>query len=471
MLIQILKNLWSKEKTGIFLFAYILCVVFYTLFSRAEGFFEAHYDLFWSYKMWIHGDAQMGWEIVLNIALFMPVGFMLAAWKNEWSVRRRLCWSVVLCCLISVGIEVSQLVFRLGTFEFDDILNNTVGGAAGCLCYFLFIKIAGIDAIHRLIRTDINLNRIISGICCLFVIVAVLECATTDKSQTNYENWFSFQLDDVQLIDDQITLSGFCFGYEYSPVTHLELGDDRFDTASYELILQSTADQSEVELDVKRGLSRPDVNEYYSCEADYTAVGFTATADASAVSNDTEYEVIVCSDGRTINTGTYIRDGLIEYFAVADSPNLDVRGTDLEEIVNNGYLRVYRSDKHCAVYQYDGDLYWIVDSDFDFESDGSTYIQYQLHTTQPDNIPIRRTINDWYWDNIGFNFESREITGDINCGKYRVATRRLPTEYSIASIVTGYHKDGKWIWQEYFRPILSGTDLNVLHDKKGTDLE
>ena len=102
-------------------------------------------------------------------------------------------------------------------------------------------------------------------------------------------------------------------------------------------------------------------------------------------------------------------------------------------------------------YQRNGALYWIVDEYFNFEEDGSTYIQYQLWTTQTENLPKHRLENNWLWDNIGGNFEDYEIKDDF--GPYRVMKRELPKEYSITSIVTGYYKDGKWIWQEYFRPI------------------
>lgn len=80
-----------------------------------------------------------------------------------------------------------------------------------------------------------------------------------------------------------------------------------------------------------------------------------------------------------------------------------------------------------------------------------SYIQYQLWTTQTEKLPQERLDNNWLWDNIGGNFEEYEMQSDF--GEYRVMRRELPTEYAITAIVTGYHKDGKWIWRNYFRPI------------------
>ena len=123
----------------------------------------------------------------------------------------------------------------------------------------------------------------------------------------------------------------------------------------------------------------------------------------------------------------------------------------LKEIVEEGTLRVYRPDYHCWVYQVGNALYWIVDQEFNFEDDGTTYIQYQLYTTQKDKLPQKRIENGWFWDNIGGHFEDYELQGDF--GEYRVMKRELPKEYSITSIVTGYYKNSEWIWKNYFRPI------------------
>ena len=123
----------------------------------------------------------------------------------------------------------------------------------------------------------------------------------------------------------------------------------------------------------------------------------------------------------------------------------------MEEIVNKGYLRVYRPDRACYVYQYKGSLYWIADKEFAFEEDGTTYIQYHLWTTQIDKLPQKRLKNKWYWDNIGGNFEDYEIRD--NFGKYRVMRREIPLQYSITSIETGYYVDGEWKWKGFFRPI------------------
>ena len=133
-----------------------------------------------------------------------------------------------------------------------------------------------------------------------------------------------------------------------------------------------------------------------------------------------------------------------------EEPAEPAGGADLDEIVENGVLRVSRPDCHCWVYQKGWSLYWIADKDFAFEEDGTTYIQYQLYTTQTERLPEKRLAKGHLWDNIGGYFEKYELEGDF--GGYRVMKRDIPTAYSVTSIVTGYYKNGEWIWKNYFRP-------------------
>ena len=189
---------------------------------------------------------------------------------------------------------------------------------------------------------------------------------------------------------------------------------------------------------------RSDVNTYFSCDYDYTDSGFTATGEIG----NGEYEVFIKWPWSiALSTGVFVSSSDVHYADEDEfaAPELDA------DFVKDGILRVYRPDYHCWVYQKDWSLYWVVDEDFCFEDDGSTYIQYQLWTTQTDRLPQHRLDHNWLWDNIGGNFEDYEILGDF--GEYRVMKREIPSEYAVTSIVTGYHKDGRWIWKNYFRPI------------------
>ena len=69
----------------------------------------------------------------LNILLFVPFGYLLPLlWKraDRW-------WKVVLCgFVLSLLIELTQLVTHLGMFDLDDLMNNSLGALLGWGCFF-----------------------------------------------------------------------------------------------------------------------------------------------------------------------------------------------------------------------------------------------------------------------------------------------------------------------------------------------
>ncbi len=69
-------------------------------------------------------------EFYLNVMLFIPMGYMLPylfRWFRIRAARR----SVLICFLISIGIENIQLMTRRGSYDTGDILSNTIGGLLG----------------------------------------------------------------------------------------------------------------------------------------------------------------------------------------------------------------------------------------------------------------------------------------------------------------------------------------------------
>ena len=68
----------------------------------------------------------------------MPFGFFLPViWKRTepWYT------TTLLSFLLSLGIELTQLVSKVGSFDVDDLFLNTVGGLAG---YLIFCLVKGV---------------------------------------------------------------------------------------------------------------------------------------------------------------------------------------------------------------------------------------------------------------------------------------------------------------------------------------
>ena len=400
----------SKKITPILLLIYIIFTLIFTIVIRGIDVNEPKYELFWSYREWISGNNRIGRQIIGNILMFCPIGYLLAGIIHG---RKSIIITALLGLSLSCIIEVIQLITMRGMFELDDIFNNTVGTVMGWFTYQIFYR------------------RIGSYLGIVAVIGIAFMCLKNIDAESNYTNALCFQIDEV----GEGTYTGFTF----------RVG--RNTPENYELIMKSQGTKTVVPLDIISGLERDEIGDYFHYVYDYRFSGFTTTINELT----NEYEFIVkLNPVLEIPTGVYISQNGIHYVPEADfHPPTNVSG-DIKKIISDGILLVYRPDYHCWVYQFKGALYWIVDQDFNFEDDGTTLIQYHLHTTQTKNLPQERLDNKWYWDNLSGYFEDYEVFGDF--GDYRVMKRELPTEYSITSITTGYYKNGEWIWKEYFRP-------------------
>lgn len=400
------------------LFLYTVSVLWFSLFSRGLSSTPPHLELFWSYKFWLGGDWNIGKEILGNIALFVPFGFLTAAVTK----KTRLLLVIIFGLILSSLIEISQLVWIRGHFEFDDIFNNVLGAAIGYAAYIVLDIVSGNQSAKV---------TILIGIIC--VVVGAGVCIRTEKKEIDYNRLYCFQVDKVETFEKEYEIHGFAFLYSTF-----------FTFSRPEILLQSSGNI--IKTSVEYGIPREDISTYFSDGAKYRASGFTAIA--GNIDHDAEYEILVKWPFLHVyHPGVYLKNGRIRYGTERqyNDPGIDAT------FVTEGYLRVYRPDFHCWVYQYEGALYWVAGQDFNFEEDGLTYIQYQLWTTQMEKLPRYRLKNEWYWDNIGGNFEEYELKGDF--GDYRVMRRELPNEYPITSILTGYYVNGKWIWMSYFRPV------------------
>lgn len=113
----------GKKNTKALVAFYILIILWITLFSRSPGTVRIFRGLFW--------EIEMGYwnNIIQNILLFIPLGFLIGGKRG-----------IVAGALLSIGIELTQYIFRLGYCELDDVLNNTIGAAIGSLLFKKFGK-------------------------------------------------------------------------------------------------------------------------------------------------------------------------------------------------------------------------------------------------------------------------------------------------------------------------------------------
>lgn len=139
----------KRKSTGIRAFAIVLfflyfAVLFYFLFfseemGRTYSEREYHYNLipFHEIKRFIRYYEVLGMDAVLlnllgNVAAFMPFGFFLPVFSERC---RNILNTILYSFELSVLVELIQLITKVGSFDVDDIILNTLGGALGYVVY------------------------------------------------------------------------------------------------------------------------------------------------------------------------------------------------------------------------------------------------------------------------------------------------------------------------------------------------
>lgn len=108
----------------------LFCVLFITVFSRFPTLCRTiHLIPLWSYTSHEHTR-----QILLNIVLFVPVGYFLANFTFP-------CFTLVISLGISLCVELIQFLTYRGILDVDDLISNVCGAAVGLLIYRLLCKV------------------------------------------------------------------------------------------------------------------------------------------------------------------------------------------------------------------------------------------------------------------------------------------------------------------------------------------
>ncbi len=147
------KNKKRVRAIGKILFIlYVGFIIYFLIFSdwygRTGELQEYRYNLilfreikrFWEYRDQV-GFFAMFTNLFGNVIIFMPFGFFMPMASKYRSFLATTFSSFGL----SLCVETFQLVTKVGSFDVDDLLLNTIGGVAG---YLAFVICAAIRRKH-----------------------------------------------------------------------------------------------------------------------------------------------------------------------------------------------------------------------------------------------------------------------------------------------------------------------------------
>lgn len=134
------REAWRRNCIRLLLVVYMACIFAITVFSRDTS------ELYRMQLVPLNGFRDfdhINRELVrdgANLLLFLPLGIFYA-WQH--TKRRALVYSAGFSLGFSLTVELVQLGGRLGTFDVDDLIFNTLGGLAGAGLVILWRKAFG----------------------------------------------------------------------------------------------------------------------------------------------------------------------------------------------------------------------------------------------------------------------------------------------------------------------------------------
>lgn len=122
----------ARSIVWLLFFEFVFLVLGMTVFFRHAGTKAMVFPPFWSYASVLRdGDMTVLHEIILNVVLFVPLGFLWSIQSSKWPKRWQWLSTMILGLSLSMVIELLQYCFKKGCVEVDDVIHNTLGCLVG----------------------------------------------------------------------------------------------------------------------------------------------------------------------------------------------------------------------------------------------------------------------------------------------------------------------------------------------------
>ena len=103
-------------------------VMLITLLFRRPTHIHTIKPPLWEISEVIKGNDKLIFDIIANTIMLLPLGIFIPLWLKRSDIHKKV---VLMAFLVSLSIEIIQLITTRGYFEIDDLFHNTLGGFIG----------------------------------------------------------------------------------------------------------------------------------------------------------------------------------------------------------------------------------------------------------------------------------------------------------------------------------------------------
>ena len=301
------------------LFVYLFIMFYITVLTRTPTLRRsAHFVPLWSFL-----DREYWQQILLNVALFVPMGYYLTDALSDR--RHTFIWSIIIALSVSASIEIIQFVSYRGTMDVDDLISNVAGALLGASAW---------SFLHDAWRIKTAYIFLIAGF--IGCIISTESAAKNNIVSANTQQ-FEFNVMSVSDYDGIEVIEGQCFLY------------DR-DTPDYVILLDG-------------------------CEAETLIEGNRFTAKAQVTS---KVEIKVKFAGfPAMSTGVWLNKDRIEYV----SGVLPI----IRGLPHDVVLKSWNREYDVLVYQEKDRLLWLIGTSIDQDTEVIYHIHTSEPDSLPEN--------------------------------------------------------------------------------------
>lgn len=132
---------WGKSFGWMVFAGYLIIVVYATFFRNAGHYRDWNFHLFRAWREAWNNFSVKNWaNVLLNVGMFCPLGFLLPLLIRKF---RKWYLTIPTGFVISLIIELFQLILARGICDVDDLFANTLGTAVGYFAVMIFCALTG----------------------------------------------------------------------------------------------------------------------------------------------------------------------------------------------------------------------------------------------------------------------------------------------------------------------------------------